>query len=261
MPIVFAKPVLPPPAGVSWDISNISAAEASYGSSQAGANGVSFKPDGTKMYIASSAGNLIGEYNLSTAWLVSSASQVQTTAGGTDPREVVLSADGSRAFIASNGDDLIYQRNLSNPWTFDSAVLAGSFDPSDSSPTGVFLRSDGLKMYVMGNGSGLVKGYTLGTAWDITTAGTLDSSFSVASQESARTNVLLDPAGTRMFVSGYTGSVYQYDLSVAWDVGSAQYNSVSAALGLGRPSVTFKPDGSKMYVVNDTNSTVYQYSL
>ena len=262
MPIVIANPAAVP---TSWDLANISSDGVSYNSPQLGSNGVSFKPDGTKMYIASSSGSLIGEYDLSTPWVVSSASQVQTKGVASDPREVVLSSDGTTAYVCSNGADLIYQYTLSTPWTFNSVVSAGTFNPSDASPTGIYLRSDGLKMYVCANGGNLIKQYALSSAWDITSAGALESSFSVGTQEGVPTNVSFNSAGTRMFVAGYTGSAFQYDLGTPWTVSSAVYNSVFAALGTGgRPSIAFKPDGTKMYAVNDGSpgtSVVYQFSL
>ena len=69
-----------------------------------------------------------------------------------------------------------------------------------------------------------------------------------------------------MYISGgNTGAIYQYALSIAWDVSTANYEdekfkSVSSedASPFG---VFFKPDGTKMYIVGYNNDTVYQYAL
>ncbi len=258
MPIVFAKPILPP--STDWDISGFSSDGITYTTSQLGPNGVSFKPDGTKMYIASSSGAKIGEYDLSTPWVVNTASPVQTKTVASDPREVILSADGTKAYVPSNSTDLIYQYALSTPWTFDSVSQTSTFDPSETVPTGVYFRSDGIKMYVSGAGGDSIRGFTLGTAWDITSAN-FDNSFAIGTEETVVINVVFSTTGKRMFISGYSGSVYQYDLTIGWDLTTAAYNGVSAALGLSRPSVAFKSDGTKMYAMDDTTQKVYQYSL
>jgi DNA-binding beta-propeller fold protein YncE len=78
------------------------------------------------------------------------------------------------------------------------------------------------------------------------------------------TDLVFKPDGTKMYVIGQTNDrVYEYDLGIAWNLSSAvflQFFSV-AAQDLTPTGVTFKPDGTKMYVTGDTNDRVYEYDL
>ena len=70
--------------------------------------------------------------------------------------------------------------------------------------------------------------------------------------------------GTKLYMIGNaTDTVYQYDMSTAWDISTATYNSVSLYVfndGATSPKgITFKPDGTKMYVLDTT--IVFEYSL
>jgi DNA-binding beta-propeller fold protein YncE len=88
-------------------------------------------------------------------------------------------------------------------------------------------------------------------------------SFSVAGQESASAGMFFSPDGTRMYVIGSTGDdVNQYALSTAWDVTTASFVRVSAAIGETAPTgVFFKPDGTVMYVTGTTNDTIREFSV
>ena len=59
-------------AGASYDSVSFSVA-----SQELGPSGLFFKPDGTKMYVIGFTGDNVNEYDLSTAWDVSSAPYVQ----------------------------------------------------------------------------------------------------------------------------------------------------------------------------------------
>ena len=61
-----------------WDISSVVYLQSyTVTSQETSLFGVFFKPDGTKMYIIGSAGDDVNEYNLSTAWNVTTATYSQ----------------------------------------------------------------------------------------------------------------------------------------------------------------------------------------
>ena len=105
----------------------------------------------------------------------------------------------------------------------------------------------------------------LGTrSWDISTATYDNISFSVSGQDTNPYGITFKPDGTKMYMVGYTNDrVYQYTLSTPWDISSATYDTVSFLVS-GQDTnpigITFKPDGTKMYMVGYTNVRVYQYS-
>ena len=134
----------------------------------------------------------------------------------------------------------------------------------DSLPTDLFFKPDGLKMYFVGSTNDSVYQYTLSTAWDVSTASYDSVSFSVASQDTTPNGLTFKPDGTAFYILGNANdTVYQYSMSTAWDLSTASYDSksfsVSAQETIGS-GISFKPDGTKMYISGDTDD-VFQYTL
>jgi len=230
--------------------------------------GIFFKPDGTKMYVIGSTGDAVNEYDLSTAWDVSTASYLQNfsvAAQETDPQGIFFKPDGTKMYVIGNAGDDVNEYDLSTAWDVTSASYLQNFSVAaqEATPQGIFFKPDGTKMYVIGSNGDAVNEYDLSTAWDISTASYLQN-FSVAAQEVAPSGIFFKPDGTKMYVIGYSGKdVNEYDLSTAWDVTSASYLqnfSVSAQDTTPR-SIFFKPDGTKMYVLGSTGDAVFSYTL
>jgi len=79
------------------------------------------------------------------------------------------------------------------------------------------------------------------------------------------TGVILFAAGETMFVVGSgSDSVYRYNLGTAFDVSTASYSgdsfSLAAEDGIPR-SPFFSSDGTKMFVIGDTDNDVNEYAL
>jgi sugar lactone lactonase YvrE len=87
----------------------------------------------------------------------------------------------------------------------------------------------------------------------------------VSAQNTEPYGLAFKPDGTKMYMLGQGGNtVYQYTLSTPWDVSTATYDTISksvAAQDTQTFSVSFKPDGLKMYTNGTTNGRVYQYTL
>lgn len=96
------------------------------------------------------------------------------------------------------------------------------------------------------------------TSWEYS-----NKSFSVGGQETVPVGLFFSPDGTRMYVTGSNGDdVNQYALSTAWDVTTASFVQVSAAIGEATPTgVFFKPDGTVMYITGSTNDTIREFSV
>jgi len=94
--------------------------------------------------------------------------------------------------------------------------------------------------------------------------GSYTQAFSVSSQDTFPSGVAFNPAGTKMFVVGNTGDdVNEYTLSTGFDVSTASFvDSFSVSGQQAAPmSVAFNTDGTKMYIVGETEDTVAQYAL
>jgi len=135
---------------------------------------------------------------------------------------------------------------------------------SDTQPQGVEFNSDGTALYIVGDTNNSIYQYSLSTAYDISSASYVGL-FSVASQDSTPRKVRFNNDGTKMYVlGGNNNSVYQYSLSTAYLVSSASYDSVSFSVSSQSASslgLVFNTSGTKMFVVDITTDSIYQYSL
>ena len=257
-----------PPAG-GWDISTASYLQNFSVVAQEGTStGLFFKPDGTKMYVVGSVGDAVNEYDLSSAWDISTASYLQNfsvSAQEVSPEGIFFKVDGTKMYvIGSDGDD-VNEYDLSSAWDVSTASYLQNFSVAaqESTPQGLFFKPDGLKMYVVGRTGDNVNEYDLSSAWDVSTASYLQN-FSVAAQDLTPTGLFFKPDGTKMYVIGRSADyVNEYDLSSAWDVSTASYlQNFSVAAQEATPTgLFFKPDGTKMYVVGYTGDAVNEYNL
>jgi hypothetical protein len=147
-------------------------------------------------------------------------------------------------------------------WVYSGKTV--SVVGQENNPQGLFIGSNGTKMYVCGSTGDDVNEYTLGTAWDVSTA-TFTAVSTGVTQDTTPVDVFFKDDGLTMFMLGQTNdTVYQYTLSVAWDITTATYASKSFSVTTQDSAPTgmwFKPDGTTMYIVGATNDTVYQYTL
>jgi sugar lactone lactonase YvrE len=241
----------------AWDISTASYVQNfSVVTEETNPTGLFFKPDGTKMYVLGALGDDVNEYNLSTAWDISSASYVQTfsvKSQETAPSDLFFKPDGTKMYVVGSSGDDVNEYNLSTPWDVSTASYVQNFFVSaqETSPTGLFFKPDGSGFYVVGSGTDEVHQYTIG-------------GFSVAAQDLAPTGLFFKPDGTKMYVLGSTGDdVNEYDLSSAWDISTASYlQNFSVASQEGSPGdFYFKLDGTKMYVIGSSGTDVNEYTL
>lgn len=182
-----------------------------------------------------------------------------TVIGGTNP------ADGTFTDVSvttASGESAFNENDTITGWVYSGNNF--SISAQESTPNGLFIGSNGTKMYVNGSSGDDVNEYTLSTAWDITTA-TFVTVFSTAAQDTAPQDIFFKPDGLTMFIMGGTNdTVYQYTLTVAWDVSTASYASKSFSVTTQEAlpnGIWFKPDGLVMYVVGSTADTVFQYTL
>mgnify|MGYP003632885527 CR=1 FL=1 len=244
----------------------------SVASQETNPQGMFFKPDGTKMYVVGTTSDSVFQYSLSTAWDMSTASydsvSFSVATQELNPTAMFFKPDGTKMYVLGNNDD-VYQYSLSTAWVVSSASYDSVlFDISlqDGSPQGLFFKPDGTKMYVAGNVNNSVFQYSLSTAWDMSTASYDSVSFSVTSQDGLPYTISFKPDGTKMYMTGGgSKTVFQYSLSTAWVVSSASYDSVSfsfASQAFGANSMFFKSDGAKLYVLDngEGSDAVYQYS-
>jgi DNA-binding beta-propeller fold protein YncE len=234
--------------------------------------GLHFKPDGTKMYVIGTTGDDVNEYDLNTAWDITTATYLQNVsvaAQEINPNDLFFKPDGTKMYVMGQTGDDVNEYDLSSAWNVATATYLQnvSVAAQETTPEGLFFRDDGTKMYVIGSAGDIVHEYDLSSAWNVATASLpapVQNYFSVQAQETNPTGLFFKPDGTKMYVVGLTGDdVNEYDLSTAWDITTATYlQNVSIAAQETNPqAVFFKPDGTKMYVMGQTGDDVNEYNL
>lgn len=259
-----------------WDIETATHVQFfSVSAREVGPYGIYFKPDGTKMYTAGSSGDTIDEYDLSTAWDISTAiylQEISVNAQNSTPFGVFFSPDGTHMYMIGQTGAEVNQYLLSTPWDVSTASFVrvktfsqlGSFYQM-TTLYGGWMNSTGTRLFL--NDQTEVASFTLGTAWDVSTA-TWDAPtsdlFSVYAQETAVTGMDFKPDGTKMYITGNSGDdINEYNLSIPWDVASASYvQNFSVVTQDSNPQgIRFSPDGDRLYMIGQTNDKVYQYSV
>jgi DNA-binding beta-propeller fold protein YncE len=119
------------------------------------------------MYVIGATGDDVNEYDLSTAWDISSASYLQNfsvAAQETTPQGIFFNPDGTKMYvIGATGDD-VNEYDLSTAWDISSASYLQNFSvyAQETSPSGIFFKPDGTKMYVIGFTGDAVWQYSTG---------------------------------------------------------------------------------------------------
>ena len=254
---------------VAYDLANASYDSVSFSISTQDTNphGIFFKPDGLKMYILGFDGDDVNEYNLSTAWDITTASFVQSFSVATQeatPQSFFFKPDGTKLYVTGYTGDDVNEYNLSTAWDVSTASYLQNFSVAaqETVPEGLSFKSDGTKMYVLGSTSDAVNEYSLSTAWDVSTASYVQN-FSVASEDTNPTDLFFKSDGLKFYVVGFSGDdINEYSLSTAWDVSTASFtqNFSFASEDTAPRDVFFKSDGTKMYMVGGTGDAVYQYT-
>jgi predicted nucleic acid-binding Zn-ribbon protein len=237
---------------------------------ETGAREMHFSSDGTKFFLTGYQGKDVGEYHLSTAWNVSTASydsafsvSSQTTGG----HGLEFNTDGTKMYVGGYGSQgqEINEYNLSTGWDVSTASFVRVLDISDyeAQPRGITFSSDGTKLIIAGAASDEIDEWTLSTGWDLSTASYTDN-LDVSSYDNDPRGIEFNSDGTLMFMSGsQNDQVHVWDLSTGWDLSTSTYkmaNTLANFDGAGE-GITFNGDGTKFYVAGNNDNTVDQYQI
>lgn len=222
------------------------------------AGGLTFKPDGTKMYAVGSSFDTVLQYSS-----VSSAEELDLSAGSV----FSLSPTSAIAISFTNPPDsgigcgFSVKINAQGGANLANATLSGAFTQTNTSPSGIFVGDSGTKLYVCTYGDDVVRRYPLSTAYDITSAGSADQALSVTSPAPNPRGITFKPDGTELYVCDVqNGRIVQYSLSTAWSLNTASLLGSETVTTQATPyGVAFNATGTKMYTVG--TSAGYQYSL
>jgi len=242
------------------------------GGEEALPQGFTFKPDGTRLFVIGTSGDDINQYNLSTAWDISSASfqgSASVATQATTPVKVRFNADGTKLFVLNSGNDTIYQYSVSPAYTTTTGALtydnvSYSVSTQEATPLGFDFGNSGNDLYVVGpTGDNIVR-YALGSAYSL--ASVTFTSESSGLGDTAPNSVFFKD-GTRLYAAGNTaGTIRTFNLTgSAWDTGSTNLSLQSAQGPFfsadGLRDLYIGDSGTKLYWLDDTRLCVYQATL
>ena len=244
----------------AWDIQTASYAnkEFSLSSQEGNPQGIFFKPDGLKMYITGQDGDDVNEYDLTTAWDVSTATFNQSfsfSAYETAPQDVHFGKDGEKMYIMGSTGDDINEFDLTTAWDVSTASYLQSYGIGgyESAPSSLFFKPDGTRFWVIGY-----------TGDDINEFVIDPQMVDVNPPQAAPRGLFFKSDGTKMYIVGTTGPdyIHEFDLTTAWDVTTASYNNnyFEVTQDDNPNGMFWRDNGEQFWVVGTTNAAIYQYS-
>lgn len=275
-------------SGDAYDLSALTATETATPTISLGATyGIHVKDDGTRLYLFTYPGNVsangnVHEFTMSTAYDLSTLSQVTTfnySASITNQYTWAFYMDSTGSYFYTSGFagtavNRIYRFALSTPYDLSTASYsAGNFSDAATAQinnvAGEYvqaftLNSDGTKIYVADQRN--IYQYSLSTAYDISTASydskTYDVETNVTTTNPNIRGIEFNNDGTKIFVNAFADSkVYELDLSTAYDISTASYNSVNGSISATVNSVglAIANSGGLFYTTSST-PVIQEYS-
>ena len=231
---------------------------------------LTFKPDGTKMYVVGRTNDKVYQYALSTAYDVSTASYESKSfsfaSQEIQPYGIALNNDGTSMYTVGFDTDTVYQYTLSTPYDVSTASYSSnslSVGSQDTVPTANTFNADGTSLYVMGSTNNKIFQYTLSSAFDVSTGSYASKSLDFSSQDTNASGFQFNADGTKCFIVGNSSDeVHQYSLSTAYDISTASSDGASFDLSSQDANpfgLAFSTDRTKMYVLG-SDDFVYQYT-
>ncbi len=177
------------------------------------------------------------------------------------PEDVKFSSSGEKMYEATGG--YIYEYILSIPWDLSTAVYNSvNITTQEWACRGIAFSSDGYILYEVDSTNAKIYEYILSVAWDLSTA--VYSNVNIGTQTPSPQSVAFSLNGEKMYEGGQNagGHIYEYDLSTAWDISSAVYNSVTiSGQDYYSSGIAFSSDGYKMYETGSSDDKIHEYAL
>ncbi len=232
-----------------------------------------FNGDGTVLYVLGKADGDINQYDLSTAYDVStavfSAIALSVVSEDISPRSILFNGDGSRLFVLGLTTNAIFQYNLSSNYDISTANFVATVlnvNAEEASPTSMIFNGDGSKLYVTGLGNDINQ-YYLSTAYDVSTTSFTSIALDISTQVSNPRSMVFADNGTELYILGSTGTVrevYHFALSTAYYIATAVFNGDSFSVFSEESSprsIIVNNKGTKMYVMGIVGDDINQYDI
>jgi hypothetical protein len=229
---------------------------------------IRFKPDGSKIFVLGNTREILEQYDLSTAWDISTA---------------YISLDK----LLTETGDVINTESSDRLGDYDYTTTPFQADTVDLNVTGFAFKPDGTKMFMTGSTYDNVVECDLTIPWDIRTANAnfnniimengdilvaqdgfnivLEDSkfFAFGSQDATMNSITFSQNGARMFVTGTTNDkLFSYNLSTPWDVRTANYVSqLDLTPGTSPTGIFLNTDETKMFIIDSFLDRIRMFQI
>jgi len=172
-----------------------------------------------------------------------------------------FSSDGTK-MLASGQQTGIHQYALSTAWDVSTATATTSGTAEGFFASSIFANPTGTKVYTVSTVTRLVYEYDLSVAWDLSTAVYNSVNLNVATQETTPNEMFIKPDGLTLYIYGLGNTVFEYTMSVAWDLSTASFTKSSLVTSLTTPTgMAFQSDGTRFFAVDQSTDIVTQYDM
>lgn len=269
--------LVPPPfikvaaGSAGWNIASATYDSVQYDfddDSLTGPRGLYFKADGTAFYVCFSGDDSVRQYDLSTAWDISTASlnanscTVSNVLGG-----FLFRSDGLRFWIMTSAGS-IAQYNLSSAWDLSSAGASAASTKNLIATTSetydVAIDEANDKMYIAAQDNDKIHQFSYDPATNISTASDDTSFLDISTNADNARGTFLSSDGTRLYILDEDRYVYEYLFGTAGDISTLSHTSESVSIfppALIPRDVAFKADGTKMYIINENGNLIHQFTV
>ena len=251
----------------------------SKGVTQRLAHGITFKPDGTKMFVVGMTQDRIFEFDLSTAFDISTATissnEYNHGSENTDATDIKFNSDGTKLFLAGISHQEINVYNLSTAYDVSTSVHQNTYFKGDGLQfVAIAFNTNGTKLFIYDQtGTDSIKQYSLGSPFDLSNAVLQKQYTGTSSKTLAKINgnpqgLAFSSDGTKMFVTGKSvDKIKEFTLSTPFDLSNVTLGGgYDLSDEIDEPSgIAFSDDGSKLFVLDsknhEDNRDVSEYDL
>lgn len=192
-------------------------------------NDLTFKPDGTMLYLTGINNDRITQYSMSEAWNVNTATyltsfNVSSTSGYTSPVGLNLSRDGKYLYIIDSAADELVQFSMSTAWNVNTASYltkkyVGGFETNGSA---VYFRANGDSLFIVGSTNDVIREFRLSTAWNVNTATIYANSGVLTGFAPSASGLTFANNGSMVYLTDATYDlIHQLPMTEAWNVNTA----------------------------------------
>ena len=244
-------------------------------------NGITFKPDGTMMFVLFRGNDRIYQYDLSTPWDMSTAvprtgtgDELWIGATNNNPQCLHFAPDGSALYVINtSGQASIQRHSLTTDWDLSTASATASatlnVGSRDLTPTGFCFNSDGSRMYLTGQENDSVFTYETASPFD-PIGGSYDSNGTLAlpnntSSMTSPESIFMSPDDMHIYV-GESGSIYKYDLAIAGRIGTGKFTDYDRIVVYRHDTVTqtarqrdfyYSSASGKLFIADSQTDSIY----